>query len=94
MPQIDKPISERAGYREEHKPDDIQRDLAALARKHRLIGCVLIEFVGERVGIRSWGVDDEFCKAMDTLGTRVLTDIDDGRHDPQAFGEAFGHQPR
>lgn len=82
MPLLNKPIHQRAGYNEARKPDELQRDLSALARKHGLTGCVLVQFAGERIGIRSWGVTDEFCAAMDTLGTRILTDIDDGRHDP------------
>lgn len=82
MPMIDKPVAERAGYKEVRKVDDLQRDLNALARKHNLTGCVLIQFDRERVGVRSCGITDEFCAAMDMLGTRILTDIDDGRHDP------------
>ena len=56
--------------------------LSALARKHGLIGCVLVQFDHERVGVRSWAVTDEFCKEMAALAPRILTDIDDGRHDP------------
>ena len=76
-----KPITDRVGYRE-GSVDAVQRDLNALAKKHGLIGCVLIEFTRDRVGVRSCGFNDEFCKVMDALGTRILTDIDDGRHDP------------
>lgn len=93
MPLIDKPIHQRAGYRQEQQdgsPDAVQRDLAALARKHGLLGCVFIQFTRDRVGCRSWGVTDEFGRAMDTLGTRVLTDIDDGRHDPLEHIQAEG----
>lgn len=85
MPILDKPITERKGYREDHQegsPDALQRDLSALAKTHGLLGCVLIQFTRDRVGGRSWAVNDEFCKAMDVLNTRILTDIDDGRHDP------------
>ncbi len=83
MPLITKPITERPGYHKGNKTDQLQRDLNALATKHGLFGCVLIEFTRDmRVGCRSVGETDEFCRAMDTLGTRILTDIDDGRHDP------------
>lgn len=85
MALIDKPITERQGYQQVEqvgRPDALQRDLGAMARKHGLYGCVLIQFTNDRFGSRSWAVNDEFCRAMDTLGTRILTDIDDGRHDP------------
>jgi len=85
MPVIDRPINERTGYQEEYqegRPDALQRDLGALAKKHGLLGCVLIQFTRDRVGGRSWAINDEMCGAMDTLNTRILTDIDDGRHDP------------
>lgn len=82
MPLIDKPVTERPGYAEISKPDALQRDLNILARRHNLTGCVLVQFKEDRVGVRSCGITDEFCAAMDTLGTRILTDIDDGRHDP------------
>lgn len=90
MPLIDRPIAERQGYREGSSRDALQRDLSALATKHGLIGCVLIEFTNDRVGARSCGVNDEFCQAMTTLGTRILTDIDDGRHDPLEHLETEG----
>lgn len=90
MTLITKEISERPGYREDNIVDALQRDLNALAVKHGLIGCVLVEFRCERVGVRSCGKTDEFCKAMDTLGTRILTDIDDGRHDPLELLPAEG----
>jgi len=90
MPLLDKPITAREGYKEGNSRDALQRDLSALATKHGLMGCVLIEFTRERVGCRSVGFNDEFCRAMDTLGTRILTDIDDGRHDPLEQLEAEG----
>lgn len=90
MALIDKPIENRTGYREEQSPDALQRDLSALATKHGLLGCVLVQFTRERVGVRSCGVTDEFCDAMTTLGTRILTDIDDGRHDPLDHMDAEG----
>jgi hypothetical protein len=91
MALIDKPIADRPGYRESNQRDALQRDLSALATKHNLFGCVLVEFTrDERVGVRSCGVTDEFCAAMTTLGSRILTDIDDGRHDPLEHLEAEG----
>lgn len=86
MPILDKPIHQRHGYREgdPSRPDAVQRDLAALATKHGLSGCVLIQFdfTASRIGGRSWGRTEKIMRAMDTLGARILTDIDDGRHDP------------
>ena len=82
MPLIDKPIDQRAGYQEGIRVDAFQRDLSALATKHGLVGCVLISFTSERVGSRSWGKTHEFMTEMDRLGTQIMTDIDDGRHDP------------
>jgi hypothetical protein len=90
VPLITKPIEQRAGYREVAEPDEFQRDLAALAEKHGLMGCLLIQFDRERVGARSWGINEQICAAMDTLGTRILTDIDDGRHDPLEQMETEG----
>jgi hypothetical protein len=80
-----KPLAERPTYREtpqDTNPDALQRDLAVLAAKHGLTGCVLVQFDTERVGVRSWGTGPMWCEAMTTLAYRVLTDIDDGRHDP------------
>jgi hypothetical protein len=55
-----------------------------MARRHGLSGVVLIQFdfKAERVGCRSWGVNAATMRAMDSIGTRVLEDIDVGRHDP------------
>jgi hypothetical protein len=90
MALIDKPITERAGYREASRADALQRDLSSLATKHGLLGCVLVQFTRTEVGARSYGVTDKFCDAMDTLATRILTDIDDGRHDPLEHMPAEG----
>ncbi len=78
-------IHQRQGYEERVAPDALQRDLGALARKHGLMGCVLVQFDFERIGVRSWGVNDLACAGMTSLGNRILTDIDDGRHDPLEF---------
>jgi hypothetical protein len=91
------PVEIRPGYEDAQAPDAIQRDLGALARKHELVGCVLIQFAGRRSGTRSWGmaaascwgVTEEFAAAMNTLGARIMTDIEDGRHDPHI--EPEGH---
>lgn len=91
MALIDKPISERFGYSSEGRADTLQRDLNALATKHDLLGCVLVQFTRDkRVGVRSCGITDVFCDAMTTLGTHILTDIDDGRHDPLEHMESKG----
>jgi hypothetical protein len=91
MPIITKPISERAGCITVEKPDDeLQRDLRAMASKHGLIGCVLVQFTRERVGTRSWAINDMVCKEMTRLADRIITDIDDGRHDPLAHAEIEG----
>jgi hypothetical protein len=77
-----KALEAREGYRESSKPDDLQRELGALASRHGLFGCVLVQFGSGRVGVRSWGVNELACAAMTSLGDRILIDIDDGRHDP------------
>ncbi len=80
----DTPIGLRAGYSHLTEPDALQRDLGELARKHGLTGCVLVQLLAaqERIGVRSWGVNEGILLGMDWLATRILTDIDDGRHDP------------
>jgi hypothetical protein len=87
---MSRPISERPGYREGTGSDELQRDLDELRIKHGLIGCVLVEFARDRVSARSCGESDLFRKAMDTLARRILTDIDDGRHDPLEHMTAEG----
>jgi hypothetical protein len=87
---MSRPISERPGYREGSGVDELQRDLDELRKKHGLVGVVLVEFTRDRVGVRSSGEGDLFRKAMDTLARRILTDIDDGRHDPLEHMTAEG----
>lgn len=78
-------LHQRPGYQESAAPDALQRDLGALARKHGLFGCVLVQFDTDRVGVRSWGKNEIACAGMTFLADRILTDIDDGRHDPLEF---------
>ena len=59
----------------------LARDLGQLAKKHGLLGVVLISFTSELVGVNSSGEGD-FAKHMEHLGDRVLAAIDDGRFDP------------
>lgn len=76
-----KPLHERASYRE--NPDHpLVRALHELAIEHGLQGCVLITFGGDRVGVGSCGEPDLFGRAMEELGDRILTKIDDGEFDP------------
>lgn len=76
-------IDKRPDYRVTQRPkDSLQRALREMAEQHGLTGAVLIQFDSERVGCRSWGVSDAMMKEMDKIGTRVLTDIVEGRHDP------------
>lgn len=83
MPLIDKPITERNGYRgEDVSQCPIQHDLEKIMLKHNLHGCVLVSFDDDRVGTRSCGKVQTFSDAMDALAVRILTDIDDGRHNP------------
>lgn len=93
MPLITRPIQARDGFSQVAKPDDeLQHDLRILAIKHHLSGCVLVQFTFDdmRVGTRCWGFNDTVCSAMTTLAERILTDIDDGRHDPLEHIEAEG----
>lgn len=76
-------IEKRPDYRVTQRPaDSLQRGLRDLAERHGLTGVVLIQFDTERVGCRSWGISDAMMREMDNIGTRVLTDIVEGRHDP------------
>jgi hypothetical protein len=87
---MSRPLSKRPGYREGSGADELQRDLDELRKKHGLIGVVLVEFTRDRVGVRSCGESDLFGRTMDTLARRILTDIDDGRHDPLEHMTAEG----
>lgn len=57
------------------------KDVGILAKAHGLVGCVLISFKGDRVGVNSSGEGD-FAAHMETLGDRILAAIDDGQFDP------------
>lgn len=79
------------GYRvTEHPSDEIQRALQDLATRHGLTGVVFIQFDTKRVGCRSWGVTPAMMREMDKIGSRVLKDITDGRHDPLEHMPAEG----
>jgi hypothetical protein len=77
------PLEKLPGYRVTQRPADVlQRELSELAKRHGLTGVVLIQFDRERVGCRSWGVTPAMAAEMDKIGSRVLKDIGEGRHDP------------
>lgn len=74
-------LSERPGF-QESMTHPLRRALCDLRAKHRLIGCVLISFSTERVGVSTSGLTDEFGAHMETLGDQILSAIDDGQFGP------------
>jgi hypothetical protein len=64
---MSRPISERPGYREGSADDDLQLDLKALARKHKLYR-LRARRVHKRVGVWSWGETDSFRNHMSPEG--------------------------
>lgn len=80
MSQI--PIESRPGYQETPaKESTLARELGLLARKHKILGCVLISFTRGRVAVNSSGVTP-LAPCMDQLADRMLAAIDDGFFDP------------
>lgn len=87
----DKPLEQRRGYVGDDDPNHpVQVALRAIAIKHGYTGVVLVMFDTERIGARSWGADDKMGGLMDSLAQRILTDIDDGKHDPLAIMKPEG----
>ena len=60
----------------------LAKELGQLARRHQLVGVVLISFTSDRIGVNSSGVDGPFGQEMERLGDRILAAIDDGKFDP------------
>ena len=58
-------------------------ELGRFRRKFGLVGCVLLSFKGDRVGVNSSGMNDEFGAAMVALGDEILAAFDDGQFDPK-----------
>jgi hypothetical protein len=78
------PLEKREGYRAE--PDhELVQALCELRETHDLVGCVLISFTTERVGVDSSACTPEFGAVMMALGNRILTAMDDGQFDPAAL---------
>jgi hypothetical protein len=78
---MSRPLSERPGYREGSGADELQRDLDEL-RKTRADRCRARRVRARPRRRAVIGETDQSRKAMDTLARRILTDIDDGRHEP------------
>lgn len=77
------PLTGPPGLRtEDPETSALARDLGQLAKRHRLMGVVLISFTGERVGVNSSGETYLSGRAMEQLGHRILAAIDDGKFDP------------
>lgn len=73
----------RPGFKtEEPETNALARDLGQLAKKHGLLGVVLISFTRDHVGVNSSSETRLFGDAMVELGDRVLAAIDDGQFDP------------
>lgn len=77
------PLSDRPGY-EEIRYSPLAKSVRKLREKHGLVGCVLIDFTSERVGVCAAGVTEEFKGHMQVLGDRILAAIDAGQFDPEA----------
>lgn len=76
------PLEGRPGLRSESpRTNALARDLGQLAKRHGLVGVVLISFKGDRVGVNSSG-EGMMCPAMERLGDQILAAIDDGKFDP------------
>lgn len=77
------PLAGRPGLRTEPaKGNKLARELGELAKRHSLLGCVLISFKFERYGVNSSG-EHGMGPAMEKLGNAILADIDDGKYDPE-----------
>lgn len=86
-----KEIEKFPGYcATDHPTDAIQHALSEMGKRNGLTGLVLIQFDLERVGCRSWGITPAMMREMDKIGTRVLRDILEGRHDPLEHMPAEG----
>lgn len=81
---MSKKLEDRPGYETEApQTNALARDLGQLAKRHGLLGCVLISFTDDmRVGTNFSAKTDEMFRAMDELSSKVLTAIDDGKFDP------------
>jgi len=78
-----KPLEQRPGYETgDPNTDELARDLGKLAKRHGLMGCVLVSFKGERVRTNFSAEGDLMYRAMDELSTKLLAAIDDGTFDP------------
>ena len=89
MTKPDPRVEDLPTYRQvDHPDDELKRALSALARRHGLLGVMLIQVDGERWGCRSWGIADSMMRVMDGLGSRTLVDLSAGRHDDLLPGGA------
>jgi hypothetical protein len=76
------PLEKREGYRAEPNHELVEA-LRELRETHGLVGCVLLSFTNERVGVDSSACTAEFGTVMQALGNRILTAMDDGQFDPE-----------
>jgi hypothetical protein len=76
------PLEKRDGFRAEPNHELVEA-LRDLRETHSIVGCVLISFTTERVGVVSSACTAEFGTAMQALGKRILTAMDDGQFDPE-----------
>lgn len=79
---MSKPLEDRPGFETDEPTDDLARDLGKLAKRHGLLGVVLVSFKGGRIGTNFSGEGDLMYRAMDELSSKILTAIDDGKFDP------------
>jgi hypothetical protein len=76
------PLEQREGFNAEPN-HALVKALRELRETHGLVGCVLVSFTTERVGVDSSGLTPEFGAVMHKLGDKILTAIDDGQFDPE-----------
>lgn len=82
-PDMHPALQGRPGLKSESpRTNALARDLGDLAKRHGLLGAVLVSFGGSRVGVNSCGRQDLFAVAMERLGDQILAAIDDGKFDP------------
>lgn len=78
-----KPLEQRPGFETgDPETDDLARDLGKLAKRHGLLGVVLVSFTCDRVRTNFSAEGDAMYRAMDELSSRLLVAIDDGKFDP------------
>jgi hypothetical protein len=78
------PLHQRPSFRQQAPEHNaLARDLGKLREQHGLLGCVLVSFSADRVGVNSSAVNEAMLPHMLRLGDQLLMAIDDGQFDSQ-----------